>query len=153
MKRYGVFTLPVSSSSAVAGLCAQPQAATSSQAATTPQPATQAITLNDALRMAQANNVPFRAAQADAALAKEDRVQARATLLPGVSYNNQFLYTEGNGTGSGRFIANNGVHEYVSQGNASRGAQLCSRRPTTGEPGPWLRGRGPERMWRREGWW
>ena len=48
-------------------------------------------------QMARANNVQFRAAQADAALAKEDRVQARATLLPGVSYNNQFLYTEGNG--------------------------------------------------------
>ena len=118
MKHYGVFTLPVFILLSVAGLCAQPQAATSSQAATTPQPATQAITLNDALRMARANNVQFRAAQADAALAKEDRVQARATLLPGVSYNNQFLYTEGNGTASGRFIANNGVHEYVSQGNA-----------------------------------
>ncbi len=49
-------------------------------------------------------------------LAHEDRVQARATLLPGVDYNNGFIYTQGNGTASGRFIANNGVHEYISQG-------------------------------------
>lgn len=49
-------------------------------------------------------------------LAREDRVQARAALLPGVDYNNSFLYTQGNGTASGRFIANNGVHEYISQG-------------------------------------
>ena len=68
--------------------------------------------------MAQANSVQFRAAQADAALAKEDRAQARSTLLPGIVYNNQFVYTEGDRTGSGRFIANNGVHEYLSQGNA-----------------------------------
>ena len=83
-----------------------------------PQPAAEAVTLEMALRMAQANSAQFRAAEADAALAKEDRVQARSTLLPGIAYNNQFLYTEGNRTGSGRFIANNGVHEYVSQGNA-----------------------------------
>jgi outer membrane protein TolC len=70
------------------------------------------------LQRAKANSVQFLAAQAESALAKEDRVQARAALLPNVSYNNQFLYTQGNGTPSGRFIANNAVHEYVSQGNA-----------------------------------
>lgn len=76
------------------------------------------ITLQDVLQRAKANSVQFLAAQAESALAKEDRVQARAALLPNVWYNNQFLYTEGNGTPSGRFIANNAVHEYVSQGNA-----------------------------------
>jgi outer membrane protein TolC len=74
--------------------------------------------LNDVLRLAKANSVQFRAALGDAALAKEDRVQARSTLLPNITYNSQFLYTQGNGTPSGRFIANNAVHEYVSQGNA-----------------------------------
>jgi outer membrane protein TolC len=35
-----------------------------------------------------------------------------------VNYNNQFIYTEGNNTRSNAptFIANNGVHEYISQG-------------------------------------
>jgi outer membrane protein len=81
-------------------------------------PASDALTLTSALQLAKANNVQFRAAQADAALAKEDRVQARSTLLPTVTYNDQFLYTQGNGTPIGRFLANNAVHEYVSQGNA-----------------------------------
>lgn len=49
-------------------------------------------------------------------ISREDRVQARAALLPGVDYNNGFIYTEGNHTASGVFIANNGVHEYISQG-------------------------------------
>ena len=41
---------------------------------------------------------------------------ARSTLLPGVDFNNTYLYTQGNGTLSGRFVANNGVHEYLDQG-------------------------------------
>jgi outer membrane protein TolC len=97
-----------------AELCAQPQTAPTLP----PAPASEAITLSAALWMAQAHSAQFRAAQANAALAKEDRVQARSALLPGIAYNDQFLYTQGNGTQSGRFIASNGVHEYVSQGTA-----------------------------------
>jgi outer membrane protein TolC len=81
-------------------------------------PVPDALTLTSALQLAKANSVQFQAARADAALAKEDRVQARSSLLPAITYNNQFLYTEGNGTPTGRFLANNGVHEYVSQANA-----------------------------------
>ncbi len=78
--------------------------------------ATVSLTLADALARAKANSPQFQAALTQLGIAREDRVQARATLLPGVDYNNQFLYTEGNGTPSGRFIANNGPHEYISQG-------------------------------------
>src|SRR5262249_44573236 len=60
----------------------------------------------------------FQAAVTDLGIAREARLQARAGLLPGVSYNNSFIYTQGNGTASGVFIANNGVHEYISQGIA-----------------------------------
>ncbi len=95
------------------GLWAQAPAPSAGVAALSSQ-----LTLDDALRLAKANSAQLYAAQADAAVAKEDRVQARAALLPGISYNNQFFYTQGNGTPSGRFIANNGVHEYVSQGTA-----------------------------------
>jgi outer membrane protein TolC len=76
------------------------------------------ITLQDALQRARNLDTTYRTALTAAGIAHEDHVQARAALLPGVTYNNEFLYTEGNGTASGRFIANNGVHEYVSQGNA-----------------------------------
>ena len=76
------------------------------------------LTLADALTRAKANSPQFQAALTELGLAREDRVQARAALLPGVDYNNSFIYTQGNGTASGRFIANNGVHEYISQGVA-----------------------------------
>ena len=67
-------------------------------------------------------------------LAREDRVQSRAALLPGVDYNNGFIYTEGNRTASGVFIANNGVHEYVSQGAVQQSlgvGQIAEYRRTT----------------------
>jgi outer membrane protein TolC len=44
-------------------------------------------------------------------------VQARAALLPNINYTNAFIYTQGNGV-TGVYIANNGVHEYISQGIA-----------------------------------
>lgn len=74
------------------------------------------LTLADALARAKANSPQFQAALMRQGLAREDRVQARAALLPGVDYNNSFAYTEGNHTATGVFIANNGVHEYISQG-------------------------------------
>jgi outer membrane protein TolC len=83
----------------------------------TPTPSSSvSLTLEDALARAKANSPQFQAALMQLGLAREDRVQARAALLPGVDYNNGFLYTQGNGTGTPRFIANNAVHEYISQG-------------------------------------
>ena len=49
-------------------------------------------------------------------VARQNTVQSRAALLPNVNYNAQYLYTQGDGAGNPRYIANNGVHEYVSQG-------------------------------------
>jgi outer membrane protein TolC len=75
------------------------------------------LTLQDALARAKANDPHFRAALTELGLAHQDVVQSRAGLLPNVSYNMQFLYTQGNGSASGRYVANNGVHEYMAQGN------------------------------------
>jgi outer membrane protein TolC len=88
---------------------------TSEPAASTQAPLT--LTLEDALARARTNSIPFQAALTDQGVAREDRTQARAALLPSVNYNNAFIYTEPNGTPSGVFIANNSVHEYLSQGN------------------------------------
>lgn len=85
---------------------------------TTPTQGPMVLTLQDALQRARANSVEFRTAQTEAGVAREDKVQAFGAMLPAVTYNNQYLYTEGNGTPAGRFIANNGPHEYISQGNA-----------------------------------
>jgi outer membrane protein TolC len=76
------------------------------------------LTLADALARAKEYSPQFQAAVTELGLAREDRYQARAALLPGVDYNNSFVYTQGNGTASGRYIGANGVHEYISQGAA-----------------------------------
>ena len=75
------------------------------------------LTLQDALARAKANDPQFRSALTDLGVAHQDTVQSRAQLLPNVNYNMQCIYTQGNGTPTGRFLANNGVHEYIAQGN------------------------------------
>jgi len=84
------------------------------------------ITLQDALERARANDPSFHSALTDLGVAREDRVQSRAGLLPSVSYNNSFIYTEGSGQPAGRFVANNGVHEYISQGNVHQSVSLSN---------------------------
>jgi outer membrane protein TolC len=75
------------------------------------------LTLDEALARARQNSPQFQAALAEAQIAHEDSKQAKDALLPSVNYNNQLLYTQGNGAGGVRYIANNSVHEYISQGN------------------------------------
>lgn len=91
-------------------------AQTGSQA---PSSAPLTLTLQDALERAKANSPQFQSALTELGLARQDRVQSRAALLPSVNYNMEYLYTQGNGTLSNSpiFIANNAVHEYIAQGN------------------------------------
>ncbi len=127
---------------ASAGLAQQPAA----PVAAPPTPA--AITLDDAIARARANEPTLAAAAAAAHNAALDRSIARAALLPSANYLNQYLYTQGarcplanavcaanagvqpQSTGTAissipRFIANNAVHEYSSQAqvNETIGAQ------------------------------
>ena len=99
--------------SALLARAQQPSQATVEATSTAPV----TITLQDALARARANEPTYRAAMTDYGVAQQNTVQGRAALLPSASYNAQYLYTEGNGTASGRFIANNAVHEYASQGS------------------------------------
>jgi outer membrane protein TolC len=110
----------------------------------TAQSSPPAITLDDAIARARTNEPGFAAAVASTKTAALDRSIARAGLLPSVTYNNEFLYTQPNhcpdtnkicaasSTANDqsvpapvRFIANNSVHEYVSQGSVTEtfGAQ------------------------------
>ncbi len=85
------------------------------------------LTLQDALALARKNSTQFQSALTDSVLAHEDKTQARDVLLPGASYLNQALYTQSNGPGNGvRYIANNAVHEYVSQGNVHETIDLAA---------------------------
>jgi outer membrane protein len=96
----------------------------SSGQAMSPANAPLTITFSDALQRARSNSLEFRSATVDVALAHQDKVQARAGMLPNATYAAQYLYTQGNGTASGRFIANNGVHEYLSEGNVHQEINL-----------------------------
>ena len=94
----------------------KPAAAAAQQPARPAEP-TLRLTLDDALIRARQNSPQFQAALAEAQIAHEDTKQAKGALLPAITYDNQILYTQGNGTGGVRYIANNAVHEYISQGN------------------------------------
>lgn len=75
------------------------------------------VTLQDALARAQKNDAQFLSTVADANLAGEDRVQARAALLPGISSRTEYLGTQGNGVlPTGRYVTNDGVHVYRQWG-------------------------------------
>jgi outer membrane protein TolC len=90
-----------------------------------------AISLDEAINRARANEPSFAAALAASRVSALDRSIARSELLPNAVYHNQYVYTQPNGstsngstdhpalngtTSAPRFIANNAVHEYASQG-------------------------------------
>jgi outer membrane protein TolC len=106
-----------------APLAPTPPAETANQRGTTAATPIR-LTLQDALNLARKNNTKYRAAVTNAGLAREDRTQARDALLPSVAYNNSAIYTQSAGPGLTSttgipviFIANNTVHEYISQAN------------------------------------
>jgi len=91
------------------------------------------LTLQDVLDRARKNSVQFNAAVTNAGLARQDRRQAFDALLPSVTYNNSAIYTQSAGpVGSAAtgvpvvFIANNAVHEYISQGNVHEAIDLAA---------------------------
>lgn len=93
--------------------------ATSRSPATAPTAAPLRLTMQDALTRARKNSVVYQSAVTDASVSREDKNQARDALLPSVNYNNSAIYSQGIGRPPAvRFIANNAVHEYLSQGNA-----------------------------------
>jgi outer membrane protein TolC len=110
----------------LSGLIAAVCAAGPAQAPAGPGPR---LTVEEAIRLAQSNEPGFAAAAAESRAAALERTDAKAGLLPSVVYHNQYLFTESNRARSGTtqgtaqslpvFIANNAVHEYVSQVSAT----------------------------------
>lgn len=102
-------------------------AQTANSAGTTDPTKPMVLSLEEAIKRAQANEPTYAAAQADSKIADLDRWNAKSQLLPNILYHNQMLYTQpvsginasavNGATGPApRFIANNAVHEYMSQG-------------------------------------
>jgi outer membrane protein TolC len=92
--------------------CAQPanQLQLSQPGKEAPPP--RVLTLQEAMELARINSPQLASANITALLAHEDRVQAKAALLPNANWFNQFIYTQPNGTPSGVFVANDGPHVY-----------------------------------------
>lgn len=84
------------------------------------------ITLSDALERAKKISPIFRRTIVNEKIAAETTVQTRGINLPTVTGNSQYLYTQGNGTPSARFIANNGVHEYIAQADVHQVLSLAN---------------------------
>ncbi len=121
----------------ILGVClmgAMPAASNAQQAtpatnAATPAAAAPAISLDEAINRARANEPAFAAALAASRVSALDVSIARSALLPSAIYHNQYVFTQANGsnfTGTSglvpspaRFIANSAVHEYTSQGIVS----------------------------------
>jgi outer membrane protein TolC len=91
------------------------------------------ISLNEAISRAQANEPIYASAAAGNRIARLDRSIARSYLLPNAVFFNGYLYTQGNGipvSGGAaeqppRFIANNGVREYLSQASVTETVGLA----------------------------
>src|SRR5579863_3956881 len=73
------------------------------------------VKLEDALARARQYGGLVQGANLATLQAREDRVQAHAATLPSVNAFNQYINTQGNGTPSGTFVANDGVHVYNEQ--------------------------------------
>src|SRR4051794_39402856 len=86
------------------------------------------IDLNDALARARKYGLQVQGAQLASALAREDVKQAKAARLPSATILNQYFYTEGNGTATGVFVANNGVHVYTEQAQVHEEILSLARR-------------------------
>lgn len=85
------------------------------------------VTLDEAIQRAEANEPVFAGMKADSQAAGLDRWIARTTLLPNAVYHNQAIYTQSGselGANSPKFIAGNGVHEYMSQAVVNETAGL-----------------------------
>ena len=92
-----------------------------------PAPAANApltITFQEALDRARKYGIEIQQANLTALLAREDRIQAKAALLPNAQSFNQFIYTQPNGTPSGVFVANDGPHVYNIQAQAHQDFSL-----------------------------
>jgi outer membrane protein TolC len=112
----------------IVGTTLWPAASPAAQQGPPPSPGKPVVrlTLQDALDRARRNSVSYQAVVTESRIAHEDTKQAIDALLPSINYNNSAIYTEGTGLdNSVKFIANNAVHEYISQGNVHEALDLA----------------------------
>ena len=85
------------------------------------------ITFQDALERARKYAAEIQTANIAVLLAREDRIQAKAALLPQTQQVDQFIYTQPNGTPSGVFVPNDGPHVYYAYAQAHEDISMAKR--------------------------
>ena len=76
------------------------------------------LTLQEAMERARANSQQLLSADIAARMAREDKVQAKAALLPSVNWENGFSYTQSNGPDNSlTFVPNDGPRIYTNLAN------------------------------------
>jgi outer membrane protein TolC len=95
------------------------------QPASPAQPLT--LSFSEALSRARQYGIDLQTANIAALLAREDRIQAKAALLPQTQQVDEFIYTEPNGTPSGVFVPNDGPHIYYVYAQAHQDFSFVHR--------------------------
>ena len=85
------------------------------------------ITFADALQRARQYGADLLTANIAALLAREDRIQAKAAMLPQTQQVDEFIYTQPNGTPSGVFVPNDGPHIYYVYAQAHEDLSYARR--------------------------
>jgi len=116
--RWSAFTLFMA-----LGLSAQQQSPPAGRAPSGPL----SISFAEALQRARQYGVDLQTANIAALLAREDRIQAKAALLPQTQQVDEFIYTQPNGTPSGVFVPNDGPHVYYIYAQAHEDLSLARR--------------------------
>ena len=120
---------PVPSNSRSPAVSGKPSVGLSTQSVQSPQP----LTLNEALRLANAQSSSFVSAGLNERIAAEDVKQAQAAFLPKVSAPLSYIYTSpalGQEPGTPRlpsFIANNAINEYQAFVNVAGDLDIAGR--------------------------
>jgi outer membrane protein TolC len=85
------------------------------------------LSFAEALQRARQYGVDLQTANIAALLAREDRIQAKAALLPQAQQVSEFIYTQPNGTPSGVFVPNDGPHIYYVYAQAHEDLSYARR--------------------------
>lgn len=105
----------------------QPPPAPPAQQASAPTSGPLTLSFAEALSRARQYGVELQTANIAALLAREDRIQAKAALLPQTQQVDEFIYTQPNGSPSGVFVPNDGPHIYYAYAQAHEDLSFARR--------------------------
>ena len=120
-------TLALTLFAALIGSAQQLPAPRPSSASATPSGVPLTLTFAEALARGRQYGLELQTANIAALLAREDRIQAKAALLPQTQQVDEFIYTQPNGTLTGIWVPNDGPHVYYVYAQAHQDLSFARR--------------------------